>query len=154
MMKFASDLRNARLNMVSTAEIFCMTPGHLRRLVRRGVFPEPKRTAKGMPFYDYALLEQIRSIMTGGVGLNDEEISFHRRKKPTARPSSTKKSRQKQQQADLYVESLLEGLRQCGVPEDQLVSGTVSTLVVEEFGQEAVDLEQALPVIARRLLAR
>ncbi len=55
-MKIPSELEGARLNVAATAGVVSMDPGHFRRLVRRGVFPAPKRTSKGMPYYDHELL--------------------------------------------------------------------------------------------------
>ena len=69
-MNIPSHLKDARLNMTRAAEVVSMNVGHLRRLVRRGVFPKPKRTSKGMPFFDYRLLVQISTILRTGVGSN------------------------------------------------------------------------------------
>jgi hypothetical protein len=47
MTKIPADLDGARLNVSRTAELISMEAGHFRRLIRRGVFPAPKRTSKG-----------------------------------------------------------------------------------------------------------
>ena len=61
-MKIPKDLDGARLNVARTAELVSMDAGHFRRLVRRGVFPTPKKTAKSMPYYDHELLRQIDDL--------------------------------------------------------------------------------------------
>jgi hypothetical protein len=90
MTKIPADLDGARLNVSRTAELISMEAGHFRRLVRRGVFPAPKRTSKGMPYFDHELLCQIGNVLKSGVGLiNGEEISFYRSKPKQWSPEGT-----------------------------------------------------------------
>ena len=79
-MKVTEDLKGARLTIVLAAELVKMHPGHFRRLCQRGVFPQPKRTAKGRPYFDYELLSVIANVLKSGVGKNGEEIVFYRRR--------------------------------------------------------------------------
>jgi hypothetical protein len=156
MTKIPADLDGARLNVSRTAELISMEAGHFRRLVRRGVFPAPMRTAKGMPYYDHDLLCQIGNVLKSGVGLNNEEISFYRRKPKSGR-QRTPRSRQDRQRAakqpDAYVASVVEGCRQVGVSDDRLDASRVSELLAVEFSNDRPELQVAIPVIARRLLA-
>ena len=62
------------------------------------------------------------------------------RQQPTAQP-------------DAYVEAVVEGCRQVGVGDDLLSVASVTSMLVAEFGDDRPDLQQAIPVIARRLLA-
>ena len=71
-MKIPTD--GTRINVTTTAALFSMDPGHFRRLVRRGVLPKAKRTAKNMPYYDRPLLERMRDVLRSGIGCNGEEI--------------------------------------------------------------------------------
>ncbi len=155
-MKIPSELDGARLNVARTAALVSMDSGHFRRLVRRGVFPAPKRTSKGMPFFDFELLSQIGEVLKSGIGLTGEEISFYRRKPKPGRRGSTR-SRQRRQRAanqpDAYVEAVLEGCRQVGVGDDLLSVEAVASLLRTEFGGDRPELQEVIPVIARRLLA-
>jgi len=54
--------------------------GTLPAIGATGRSPVPKRTSKGMPFYDYELLRQIADVLRRGVGISGEEVSFYRRK--------------------------------------------------------------------------
>ena len=83
-MKIPTD--DSRFNVRTTATMFCMDPGHFRRLVRRGVLPEAKRTAKSMPYYDGELLRVVVDVLRTGVGVNGEEIAFYRRRAKQSRP--------------------------------------------------------------------
>ena len=156
MTKIPADLDGARLNVSRTAELITMETGHFRRLVRRGVFPPPKRTAKGMPFYDHELLRQIGQVLKSGVGLNNEEISFYRRK-PKQGSQRSPHSRQGRQRAakqpDAYVAAIVEGCRQVGGRDELLNAARITSILSGEFGDDRPELERALPVVARRLLA-
>ena len=156
MTKIPTDLDGARLNVSRTAELISMEAGHFRRLVRRGVFPAPKRTSKGMPYFDHELLCQIGGVLKSGVGLNNEEISFYRRKPKTGSQRSPRSRRGRPaaaKQPDAYVASVIEGCRQVGVSDDRLDASRVIELLVAEFDDERPELQVAIPVIARRLLA-
>jgi DNA-binding transcriptional MerR regulator len=156
MTKIPADLDGARLNVSRTAELISMEAGHFRRLVRRGVFPTPKRTSKGMPYFDHELLRQIGQVLKSGVGLNNEEISFYRRK-PKQGGQRSPKSRQGRQQAtkqpDAYLAAIVEGCRQVGVRDELLDTARITSILSAEFAEGRPELERALPVVARRLLA-
>ena len=151
-MKIPSEFNGARLNVSRTAELFSMDQAHFRRLCRRGVLPVPKRTSKGMPYFDYELLNEIAGVLKSGIGKNNEEISFYRRK-----PKPTKKRRPrakdcKQETSDSYIESLIQGCREFGISKDKLDIEGIRKVLAEEFGGENPELSDALPVVARRFL--
>ncbi len=151
-MRIPNELNGARIAVVGAAELVNMHPAHFRRLVRRGVFPPPKRTAKGRPYFDYDLLSAIAGILKAGVGQNGEEILFYRRKPKSG--SGKQRSRRVQPAAvvDGYLADLAEGLRQVGIPEDLLKSDKLQAVVAEAFGQERPDLTAAIPELAQRLM--
>ena len=152
-MKISKDLEGARLNITRTAELFSMNAGHLRRLSRRGVLPVPKRTAKGMPYYNFELLTQIGEVLRTGVGLNAEEISFYRRKEKTPRKRKNGAQGSTQPSPDAFVESVIEGCRELGIAKDKLDVSTVKQIITDEFGKDEAELRQVIPVVARRILA-
>ena len=152
-MKVPKDLEGARLNVTRTAEFFSMNAGHLRRLSRRGVLPVPKRTAKGMPYYNFELLTQIGEVLRTGVGLNAEEVSFYRRKEKTSKNRTKRAKGSTQPSPDAFVESVIEGCRELGVSKDKLDVETVKKIIGDEFGKDGAELRQVIPVVARRILA-
>ena len=129
-----------------------MNVGHLRRLVRRGVFPKPKRTSKGLPFFDYQLLVQISTVLRTGVGLNAEEISFYRRKEKTPKKRKNKASRSALQAADSFLKSVIEGCKELGITKNKLSVEAVKQIMAAEFNGEQPELKDVIPVVARRLL--
>ena len=139
-------------NVSRTAELLPMDVGHFRRLIKRGVFPSPKRTGKGKAFYDYELLVEIASVLKAGIGRNGEEIAFYRRKpkRPSQRTAAAK--REQQPAADDYVNAVVEGCRQLGIADADLEPTKISAILAAEFKDERPSLEQAIPVVARRLL--
>jgi len=62
-MELTEDLQGARIGVAQAAELANMHPSHFRRLVRSGVFPKPKRTAKSRPYFDYELLTRIAEVL-------------------------------------------------------------------------------------------
>ncbi len=145
-------LKDARLNMTRAAEVVSMNVGHLRRLVRRGVFPKPKRTSKGMPFFDYQLLVQISTILRTGVGENQEEISFYRRKEKTPKKRKHKAQGSSPQETDSFLKSVIEGCKELGVGKNKLTVEAVKRIMAAEFNGEQPELKEVIPVVARRLL--
>jgi hypothetical protein len=144
-------MQGARLNIIRTAELLPMDAGHFRRLIRRGVFPPPKRNGKGKPYYDYDLLIEIAAVLKGGVGKNGEEVSFYCRKpKRLAHRAAAK--REQPPAAEDYLNAVIEGCRQLGIPKADLDSSKITALLAAEFPNERPPLEQAIPTIARRLL--
>ncbi len=129
-----------------------MDVGHLRRLVRRGVFPKPKRTSKGLPFFDYDLLVQISTILRTGVGLNEEEVSFYRRKEKSPKKRKNKAKESSPKSADALVNSVIEGCKELGVGKNKLTVKAVKRIIAAEFNGEQPELKDAIPVVARRLL--
>lgn len=151
-MTIPSHLKDARLNMTRTAEVVAMNVGHLRRLVRRGVFPKPKRTGKGMPFFDYGLLVQISTIMRTGVGVNKEEIAFYNRKPKAAKKHKPQAEQRKRPAPDSFIASVIEGCKELGVTKDKLSVEAVKRIMAAEFNGEQPELKHAIPIVARRLL--
>jgi len=109
-----------------------------------------------MPYFDHELLCKIGQVLKTGVGLNKEEISFYRRKPKQSRqrsPRSRPGRQQAAEQADPYLDAVVEGCRQVGVGDDLLNRAAVTALVAAEFGDGRPELQEAIPVIARKLLA-
>ena len=152
-MKIPKELKGSRLNVTMTAELFCMNVGHLRRLVRRGVFPKPKRTSKGLPFFDYGLLVQISTILRTGVGLNAEEVSFYRRKEKTPTTRKNKARGSNHQPPDPFIASVIEGCKELGIAKNKLSAEAVKQIMAAEFNGEQPELKDVIPVVARRILA-
>lgn len=152
-MKIPREYEGSRLNMRRTAELLSMDDGHLRRLVRRGVFPSPRRTSKGLPYYDFELLSAIGGILKSGVGISGEEVSFYRRRRKKKQSSDRRNGRSRGASVDEYLRSLIEGCRQLGVGEEVLDASHVAGVVREAFGNDRPELEQALPEVVRLLLA-
>lgn len=150
-MRISAELQGARLNVSRTAELLPMDVGHFRRLVRRGVFPRPKRTAKGKPFYDFDLIVEIDGILKSGIGRNGEEMAFYRRK-PRHEHRRAGKRQEPRPAADEYVAAIAEGLKQLGIADADLAPNRIAALLSAEFQGERPALEQAIPTIARRLL--
>jgi len=144
--RIPDDLKGARVNLVETASLLGMHVGHLQRLIRRGVFPQPKRTAKGLPFFDHGLLLRTTHILKTGVGLNKEEIMFHRRRQKPKEPGKSKP------QADPYLQQLSEGLLQVGVPESAIAADKLIDLLAAEFGTNRPELAVAIAVLAQKLM--
>ena len=151
-MKIPAELQGARITVVRAAELVNMHPAHFRRLVRRGVFPPPKRTTKGRPFYDYDLLAAIAGILKSGVGKNGEEILFYRRKAKSGLPRQRSRRLQAAPVVDAYLPDLAAGLREVGVPEDMLKPDRLQAALAEAFGKERPDLAVAIPDLAQRLM--
>ncbi len=152
-MKIPTD--GTRMNVTTTAALFSMDPGHFRRLVRRGVLPKAKRTAKNMPYYDRPMLEQMRDVLRSGVGCNGEEIAFYRRRaKPQRLPPRNCSERQVEPKASRFIESVSEGCRQLGVGDDLLIPAKISRVLVDEFGSDYEEhaLEEVIPILVQRFL--
>ena len=152
MMKLMDELKGARLSITEAAELIHMHPAHFRRLCRRGVFPQPKRTAKGRPFFDYELLTVIASVLKSGVGLNAEEIVFYRRRSRSGPRKRPVRSCELSGGDDDYLANLAEGLRQVGIPEKSLTVEKLSAALTAIFGQERPELATAIPALAKRLM--
>ena len=101
-----------------------------------------------MPYYDHDLLIKIAEVLRSGVGLNNEEISFYRRKEkpPRSRRKGTKGNNP--QSTDAMVQAVIEGCTQLGVPKDKLDPETIRNLVGDCQGE----LKDVIPAVARRLL--
>ncbi len=151
MIRIPNELEGARLNVTRTAELVHMNVGHFRRLVRQGVLPSPKKTTKGMPYFDYDLICQIGQVLKAGVGVNGEEISFYRRKTKQPRQRRSRQRGEQQNATDPYLESIIEGCRQLGVDEGKLTASGIKAILATEFGDDRPSLDQAIPVVARRL---
>jgi hypothetical protein len=152
-MRIPREYEGARLNMRRVAELLSMDDGHLRRLVRRGVFPPPRRTSKGLPYYDFELLSVIGGVLKRGVGISGEEVSFYRRKPKNRRPRRPRQSSaSRAASVDAYIESVAEGCRQLGVGDDHLTPARIRRALLEEYGSDYEHgLEEVIPVLVRRL---
>jgi hypothetical protein len=148
-MNLTDDLRGSRLTLIRAAELAGMHPAHFRRLIRQGIFPKAKKTAKGRPYFDYELLARVAEMLTSGIGANGQEVLFYRRKnsKPAVRHL------RRLQPPDPYLKTLAEGLRGLGISREQLTDENLKAVVEAAFGKERPDLPTAIPVIMRRLLA-
>ena len=147
-MKISEEYKGSRINMTQAAGVVSMEVGHFRRLVRRGVFPNPKRTAKGMPYLDYDLLCEVGQVLKSGIGVSGEEISFYRRKPKISQAS---RSRNQATRKDRYIESILEGCKQLGVDERILDAGKVRSILRDAFGKDRPELHEAIPVVVRKI---
>ena len=152
MMKVPDELKGARISVVGAAELANMHPAHFRRLIRREVFPPPKRTAKGRPYFDYDLLAGIAGILKSGVGQNGEEIVFYRRQPKTGAPRQCSRGPAAHGGQDGYLADLAEGLRQVGIPEELLTPAKLKAVLTAAFGRERPDLAVAIPDLAQRLM--
>lgn len=150
-MNLSDELREARLTVVQTAELANMHPSHLRRLYRKGIFPEPKRTAKGRPYFDYGLLTIIDKVQKTGIAANGEEVTFYRKSRGRA-AKRTKSQTRRPKKSDPYLASLAEALRQFKIPKRYLTPHKLAAVLAEVFEGERPDLEVAIPAIAQRLL--
>jgi hypothetical protein len=128
-----------------------MDVGHFRRLVKRGVFPSPKRTGKGKPFYDYPLLVEIASVLKAGIGKNGEEVAFYRRK-PRHEHRRAGSKHESKPAADEYIAAIADGCRQLGIGDADLAPNRIAALLSAEFQGERPPLAEAVAAIARRIL--
>ena len=144
-MRLTPDLDGARVTVARAAELAGMHPTHFRRLCRRGVFPKPKRTAKGRPYFDYNLLAIIAQVIKTGLGLDGEEILFYRKTAKRPRPGNT-------QAMTPYLSDIAAVLRQLGVPEKNLTASTLKRTLKQAFGSTWPDVFVAIPELNRRLL--
>ena len=153
-MKIPTD--DSRFNVRTTATMFSMDPGHFRRLVRRGLLPKARRTAKNMPYYDGQLVRVLVDVFRTGVGCNGEEIAFYRRRAKQSRLLDRREAKHASgSPVNTYVASVIDGCRQLGVEGERLVPAAVSRALLEEFGVEFDErsLEEVIPVIARQMLS-
>jgi hypothetical protein len=148
-MNLTDDLKGSRVTLTRAAELASMHPAHFRRLIRQGVFPKPRRTAKGRPYFDYDLLARVAEIVSSGIAENGQEVVFYRRKgsKPAVRHL------RRLQPPDPYLKTLADGLRGLGIPREQLTEEHLKAVVEAAFGKNRPDMPTALPAIMRRLLA-
>lgn len=154
-MNLTPDLKDTRLTVSAAAELAGMHPAHFRRLVRQGVFPRPKQTAAGRPFFDHDLLVRIAEILRTGVGANGREVMFYRKAaaKTARNPVRPKSSPRRQSEPDAYLSSLAAALRQLGFSNEELTPRTLIASLESAFGQERPELSAALPVLCRHLSA-
>jgi DNA-binding transcriptional MerR regulator len=146
-MNLTDDLRGSRVTLTRAAELAGMHPAHFRRLIRQGVFPKPKKTAKGRPYFDYDLLSRVAEILSSGIAANGQEVLFYRRKnsKPAVRHL------RRLQPPDPYLKELAQCLRQMGASKEQLSPERLDAILVDAFGKKRPDLSVSLPVVIQRL---
>ena len=134
------------MTVARAAELAGVHPAHFRRLCRRGVFPKPKRTAKGKPFFDYGLLMTVANVMKAGTGLNGEEIVFRQhptRHVQTGHPQAS--------QPDPLITDLTAALRKLGAPEKELKPQALKDRLRAAFGPSLPDFNTAITALARQL---
>lgn len=145
-MELSDHPKGTRLTITVAAEHAGMHPAHFRRLIRRGIFPKPIRTAKGQPYLDPELLARISEILRTGVGENGEEVMFHRRK-PRIQNRAAKPHRPPP--PDPYLEKLAKALVSVGVPRDLTQPDRLRDMLSDLFDTERPPLETAVPAIMR-----
>lgn len=148
------EVTGIRVSVNKAAEIVGKHPSYLRRLWKRGVIPEPKRTAGGRPYFDDDLLEVIMTVMKTGIGLNGEEIMFYRRRKKAARCGRTQQSDGSRRGAavDPYITQLKKALSQVGVPDDRLKPAAIQAHLAVVFGDQRPPVEVVLRDLAKQLM--
>jgi len=151
-MRITDDHKDARLNVTQTATMAGLHVAHFRRLVRRRIFPPPKRTVKGKPYFDYGLLQQIAAVIRRKIGHNGQEVMFYSSQKKKPSKGTTPRPGRSGRTGDPYLASLVEGLRQLGLTDAQLDVTKIREVMSELFGSERPGLSQAIPDVARRLL--
>ena len=152
-MRITDDHKDARLNVTQTATMAGLHVAHFRRLVRRQIFPPPKRTANGKPYFDYGLLQQIAAVIRRKIGHNGQEVMFYSSRKKKPSKDTTPKPGRNAKPQDPYLASLIEGLRQLGLTDAQLDVTRIAQALRKLFGSERPSLSQAISDVARRLLA-
>ena len=152
-MRITDDYEDARLNVKQTAVMAGLHVAHFRRLVRRQIFPPPKRTANGKPYFDYGLLQQIATVIRRKIGHNGQEVMFYSSRKKKPSKVTTPKPGRNARPEDPYLASLVEGLRQLGLTDAQLNVARIGQALSELFGSERPGLSEAISDVARRLLA-
>lgn len=149
-MEVTEDLKGARFTVAKAAELANMHPAHFRRLCRRGIFPPPKRTAKGRPYVDYDLLMRVARILKSGVGENGQEVIFYRRKSQSTGKRSER--RRDSPAPDPYLRALGDGLKQLGIAKKELRHERLVAVLTAEFGAHRPELSVSIPAVLRRLL--
>jgi len=139
-MKLSDDLRGARVTIVKAAELANMHPSHFRRLIRRGILPKPKRTAKGRPYFDYDLLDCISKVLRAGIGANGEEVTFYRRRKKSKQPIHSRRN-----DADPYLKDLASILTQLGYRTHEITPTKLRASLKAALGEERPPVEIAVP---------
>jgi len=139
-MKLSDALRGARVTIVKAAELANMHPSHFRRLIRRGIFPKPKRTAKGQPYFDYDLLVCVSKVLRTGIGANGEEVTFYRRRKKTNQPIRSRRN-----EADPYLKDLASILTQLGYRTHEITPAKLRASLKAAFGEKSPPVEIAVP---------
>ncbi len=149
-MKLTEDMKGARFTVVQAAELANMHPAHFRRLCRRGVFPKPKRNAKGRPYFDYELLVRIALVLKTGVAANGDEIMFYRRK-PKSNDRRRTSSRPASRKADPYLSDLATIFRKLGAPDKHLTPEALNSLLLAAFGKDRPPIETAVAKLSSRI---
>jgi DNA-binding transcriptional MerR regulator len=155
-MEIRPELTTSRYSVAQVAEMLGRHPSHIRRLWKQGVFPKPKKTASGRPYFDDELLKVIEAVMKSGIGLNGEEVLFYRRRARAGRRSHTARSVGSAMPAtkgDPYILGIQNALAQLGVPKDRLELNAIQSQLEAVFGNERPDLETVLRELSKRLLA-
>ena len=144
-MRLTPNMQGMRVTVAHAAELAGMHPTHFRRLCRRGIFPRAKRTATNRPYFNFELLASIELVLKTGIGVNGEEIMFHRRH--GKRPAT-----EKSQAMTPYLRDIAAVLRQLGISEKKLTTATLTQTLKQAFGTKWPDLSIASPELNRRLL--
>lgn len=147
------ELIGPRWSVAEAAEKLGKHPSHLRRLWKRGVLPQPKKTAGGRPYFDDALLKTSMAVMRSGVGLNGEEVLFYRRRTKNRRCNRMERSTERQPApaGDPYISKIKEAIAQFGIPEARLEPTAIQSLLTAIFGDERPEIATVLPELVKRL---
>lgn len=151
-MNIKPDLKNVRLTVSAAAALAHMHPAHFRRLVRQGVFPKPKKTATGRPYFDHGLLVRIAEILKTGIGENGREVMFYRKSASVPESRRSQARSRKKPEPDNYISSLAEALKQLGISGENVSVKKLKAALTAEFRGARPDLHTAIPAICRRLL--
>mgnify|MGYP001042949779 CR=1 FL=1 len=145
-MRITPELDGARVTVARAAELAGMHPAYFRRLCRRGVFPKPKRTPKGRPYYDYRMLVTIARVIKTGIGLNREEIMFRQRPAHHNKTPSRKAS-----QPDPLITELIAAFRKLGAPEKEIKPKALKARLRVTFGSERPSFDTAFQELLSQL---
>lgn len=151
-MNIKPDLKNVRLTVSAAAALAHMHPSHFRRLVRQAVFPKPKKTATGRPYFDHGLLVRIAEILKTGIGDNGREVMFYRKSASVPESSRPRQRSRKRPPPDAYLNSLTDALKQLGLSGENVSLERVKAALAAEFRGARPDLHTVIPAICRRLL--
>ncbi len=132
---------DTRLTVIQTADLIRMHPSHLQCLIRRGVFPGPRRTAKGAPYFDGELVDRITEVLRTCIGLNGDEVTFYRRRKKS---NNRRTAASRPPATDPYLTDLAACLRQLGYTGQAITPAKLNQTLSTLFGSQRPAIEVAI----------